>query len=217
MREHYDVELNKLNNLLTEVGTLIETAIQLATKALLEKDSKTAKEVKKYEKLTDEKEKEIQSLCFKLLLHQQPVAKDLRLVSSSLKMITDMERIADQARDIADLTKHLSGTETIASIQHIENMAKETILMVTNGIDAFVNGNEELAQSVCDHDDIVDDLFITVRKEIINAIKENKVTEEYAIDMMMAAKYYEKIADHAVNIAQWVIYSITGDSSVTDS
>ncbi len=217
MREYYDLELKRLNDLLTEAGSLVETAIDLATKALLNRDCETAQKVKKYEKLTDEKEKEIQSLCFKLLLHQQPVAKDLRLVSSALKMITDMERIADQARDIADITRHLCNTKALQSVNHIENMAKETAKMVTNGIDAFVNEDIELARKVCEHDDVVDDLFLTVRGEIIEAIKENGDEGENALDLLMAAKYYERIADHAVNIAEWVIYSITGDSSVTDS
>lgn len=210
MREYYDLELKQLNDQMIEFGAIIETAIKYATDALLNKDLEKADKVKKYEKQSNKKEKEIESFCFRILLHQHPVASDLRVVSSALKMITDMERIADQSRDIADLTRHLSRSSIDTDSKHIIKMSGEASKMVTRGIDSFVNKDVVLAQQVIDNDDIVDEMFNIVRKDVTNSLKENALESDYALDLFMSAKYYERIADHAVNIAEWVIYSITG-------
>ncbi|MDY0300907.1 MAG: phosphate signaling complex protein PhoU [Trichlorobacter sp.] len=210
MRSHYDEKLTQLNNNLIEMGALIENAIAKATKALQERDVDTARKIVTDDTIIDEKEKEIESLCLKLILHQQPVARDLRQISTALKMITDMERIGDQAANIAELCTYLDGQEFIKELEHIPQMARAAAKMVTGGIDAFVNKDLGLAQSVIDYDDVVDDLFSTIKKDLIELIHKDVGTGEQALDILQIAKYYERIGDHAVNIAEWVIFSITG-------
>ena len=153
--------------------------------------------------------RDIEGRCMKLLLHQQPVAKDLRLISAALKMITDMERIGDQAEDIAEIVTFLNG-RTMEGVELIEEMARETIGMVTASVDAFVKKDVELAQKVIEQDDIVDDYFSRVKCGIITLIAENHADGEFALDLLMISKYFERIGDHATNIAEWVIYSVTG-------
>lgn len=211
MREYYNLELKSLNDQLTEYGALIETAIDYAAKALLNKDAQMAEKVSEYEKASDRKERDIESLCIKLILHQQPVAGDLRLISAALKMITDMERIADQADDIAELSRYLSDSSIETCTEHIRKMALATSKMVTAGIDAFVKRDLELAIAVCKSDDVADNLFKIIKKDITEIVRTNAQQGEYALDLLMAAKYFERISDHAVNIAEWVIYSITGN------
>ena len=167
-----------------------------------------------FDEEVDHQEREIESLCMKLLLQQQPVAKDLRLISAALKMITDMERIGDHAADISEMTILMSGSEyegSQISIDLIKDMAKETTDMVIKSVDAFVNKDMELARWVIERDDVVDDLFSNYRRELIEKINENVKNGEQATDMLMVAKYFERIGDHATNIAEWVIYSITGE------
>ena len=154
-------------------------------------------------------ERDIEGRCMKLLLHQQPVARDLRLISAALKMITDMERIGDQAEDIAEIVTFLNG-HTMEGMELIEEMARETIEMVTASVDAFVKKDVELAKKVIDQDDIVDDYFSRVKCGIISLITENQANGEFALDLLMISKYFERIGDHATNIAEWVIYSVTG-------
>ena len=208
MRNKFDEQLFLLNNLLIEMGALIEKAIAMAIKALKEQDVELAKKAIDFDEEVDQKEKEIQALCLKLLLQQQPVAKDLRLISAALKMITDMERIGDQAADISEITLMLAGKPYIKKLEHIPQMASATIKMVTDSIDAFVRKDINLAKSVIASDDIVDRLFDTIKFEIIDIIRRDNAHSEQAIDFVMIAKYFERIGDHAVNIAEWVAFSM---------
>ncbi|WP_426347919.1 phosphate signaling complex protein PhoU [Alloiococcus sp. CFN-8] len=211
MRNRFDEQLVNLNNELIEMGGLIEEAIENAVVALINQDVEIAKKTINLEGEINEKEKYIESLCLKLLLQQQPVASDLRLISSALKMITDMERIGDQAEDIAELTMHLSTRPYIKKLEDIPKMAKAAVKMVNDSIDAYVHKDLNLAMSVIDYDDVMDELFDLVKEKLINAIQGNKENGEQAIDLLMVAKYFERIGDHAVNIAEWVVYSITGE------
>lgn len=211
MRNRFDRQLEELNDELIEMGTMIEKAIETAAKALISQDSELAKTVIEGDEQVDRQERIIENLCLKLLLQQQPVAKDLRLISSALKMITDMERIGDQAADISELTIMLSEAKYIKKLEHVQQMAKETMVMLVESIDAFVNKDMLKAQSVIDADDKVDELFAEVKKELIKMIHEDINCGEQASDLLMIAKYFERIGDHTTNIAEWVIFSITGE------
>lgn len=211
MRNRFDRQLEELNDELIEMGTMIEKAIETAAKALISQDSELAKTVIEGDEQVDRQERIIENLCLKLLLQQQPVAKDLRLISSALKMITDMERIGDQAADISELTIMLSEAKYIKKLEHIQQMAKETMVMLVESIDAFVNKDMLKAQNVIDADDKVDELFAEVKKELIKMIHEDINCGEQASDLLMIAKYFERIGDHTTNIAEWVIFSITGE------
>ena len=217
MRNSFDMQLRKLNNELIEMGSLIETAIARAYKGLINQNIEFAKENVEFDREIDQKEKEVENICLKLLLQQQPVASDLRLISSAIKMITDMERIGDQAADISELTILMSKTQYIKRLDHIEQMAKATIEMVTTSVDAFVKRDLELARSVFARDDIVDNLFVTIKNDLIELIREDVNNGEQAIDLIMVAKYFERIGDHAVNLADWVIFSIVGHHEEHDS
>lgn len=217
MRNSFDMQLRKLNNELIEMGSLIETAIARAYKGLINQNIEIAKENAEFDREIDQKEKEVENICLKLLLQQQPVASDLRLISSAIKMITDMERIGDQAADISELTILMSKTQYIKRFDHIEQMAKATIEMVTTSVDAFVKRDLELARSVFARDDIVDNLFVTIKNDLIELIREDVNNGEQAIDLIMVAKYFERIGDHAVNLADWVIFSIVGHHEEHDS
>lgn len=209
MRSRFDEQLAILNKELILMGTLCENAIAMAVKALLDGDIELAKKVAGVEVEIDQKEHDIETICLKLLLHQQPVARDLRQISSALKMITDMERIGDQAADIAQIvtfTNFRTGDDT----EYIGDMARATIKMVTDSVDAYVHRDLELAQAVIEYDDVVDDLFNKVKHMLITFIEEKKGSGEYAVDLLMISKYFERIGDHAVNIAEWVLFSITG-------
>ena len=205
MRNKFDNELDLLNQNLIKMGALCEHAILLAMKCFEENETVTVDEVKSVEIKIDEFEHEIERQCLKLFLHEQPVAKDLRIISSIMKMITDLERIGDQSVDIAYLSQY---TNTINP--HVKVMAQEAIKMLTNAINSFVNHDLELASKTISQDDIVDDLFLQVRCEIINILKLESEHEEQALDTLMIAKYLERIADHAVNVSEWVVFSITG-------
>lgn len=211
MRSRLDQQLEELNNKLIEMGALIEHSIERATRALNEQNLKLAKEVIADDNIIDEQEKEIERLCLKLLLNQQPVAKDLRLISVALKMITDMERIGDQAADISQLCVYLAKEKYIKKLEHITQMGEATIRMVTDSINAFVDKNLDLAREVIGYDDVVDGLYLTVKRDLIQMVHQNVENGEQAFDLLQIAKYYERIGDHAVNIAQWVIFSITGE------
>jgi phosphate transport system protein len=211
MRNRFDSELDKLNLELIKMGGLIENAIEYSAKALINRDLSLAKKVNELEIEIDDMEKTIESHCLKLLLQQQPVASDLRIISTALKMITDMERIGDNAEDIAEIAKYMVNQKFIKDLVHIPQMSEATISMVKRSVDAFVNKDKELAEKVCASDDIVDNLFKTVKEELIEKIQEDKENGEQAIDLIMIAKYLERIGDHAENIAEWVIFSITGE------
>lgn len=211
MRNRFDTELENLNLNLIKMGSLIETSIETSARALINQDLDLIKKVNEMEIEIDEMEKTIESHCLKLLLQQQPVASDLRIISTALKMITDMERIGDNAEDIAEIARYLVNQKFIKDLVHIPQMAEATISMVKRSIDAFVNKDQELAKQVCEDDDIVDKLFQVVKKELIEKIHEKEDNGEQAIDLLMIAKYFERIGDHAENIAEWVIFSITGE------
>ena len=209
MRSHFDEQLAQLSRELTEMGALCEEVIALSAKALTDGDKALAARVAPLDAEIDQKERDIESLCLKLLLQQQPVARDLRQISAALKMITDMERIGDQAEDIAEIVSFLNG-RTMADVDLIAEMARETIKMVTSSVDAFVRKDLKLAKEVIDQDDIVDDFFSRIKCGIISLIANNPTEGEFALDLLMIAKYFERIGDHATNIAEWVIYSVTG-------
>lgn len=211
MRSRFDEQLEQLNVELIRMGALCEDAISYACRTLMG-ESNLAAEVWKADREIDQKERDIETLCMRLLLKQQPVAKDLRQVSSALKMISDMERIGDQASDIAEISSFIQGND-IESRLHIRDMAEATILMVTKSVDSFVKKDLEIAREVIEYDDVVDELFKKVKSELIGLLAQGNTDEamsETCIDMLMVAKYFERIGDHATNIAEWVEYSITG-------
>lgn len=209
MRSKFDMQLEILNNSLIEMGALCEKAIATAIKALLENNITLAKKVMESVKDINQAEKDIEAMCLKLLLQQQPVARDLRQISSILKMITDMDRIGVQAGDIAEIVTFANLSKSKDRI-HISDMAEATIKMVSESINAFVKKDLELANKVIAYDDVVDDLFVKVRTGIIDLISKDKRHGEQAVDIIMIAKYLERIGDHATNIAGWVAFSITG-------
>ncbi len=205
MRNKYDEELQNLHNSLIKMGSLCEHAITFAMKCFDEDNEGSIDTVKLTEVKINEFEREIERQCLKLLLQQQPVAGDLRGISAVLKMITDLERIGDQAVDIAELSRYTSGLNS-----HLQSMAQNAIEMLSSAIDAFVDANLELAQETIEKDDVVDSLFLDVRYDIIEMMTTSKDNAENMLDMLMIAKYLERIADHAVNVSEWVIFSITG-------
>ena len=209
MRNRFDQQLERLNEDLTELGALCKEAIADAMTALLEADHQARQKAFLLEYEIDQKEREIENLCMKLLLQQQPVARDLRVISAALKMISDMERIGDQASDIADIAKFVEGSEITQHI-HIQQMAEASMRMLTESIDSFVRKDLLLARKVMKADDEVDELFNKVKAELIQVIHEQPQQGEVCVDMLMVAKYFERIGDHAVNIAEWVEYSVTG-------
>ena len=209
MRNRFDEQLFELNRELIEMGSLCEEAIASVAKALTTGDVELAKKVLAESSGIDQMERDIERRCMKLLLHQQPVARDLRLISAALKMITDMERIGDQAEDIADIVVSLNG-RTMVGMELVIEMANETGKMVNASVDAFVNKDIKLAEAVLAQDDIVDDYFSRIKSGIINLIAKNANDGEFALDLLMVSKYFERIGDHATNIAEWVIYSVTG-------
>ena len=210
MRNRFDEQLHTLNHELLEMGGLIERAIRNATDALENQDVEAALQAIATEKEVNQAERDIEALCMKLLLQQQPVAKDLRFISSALKMITDMERIGDQATDIAELVVFLSKEPYIKPLHHLPQMAEKAIRMVTGALDAYVRKDMALAQEIIGMDDEIDGLFVTVKDELITLIRNNAAAGSQAIDLLMIAKYYERIGDHAQNIAEWVEYALTG-------
>lgn len=211
MRNRSDEQLEQLNVGLIKMGALCEESIACAVKALFdEKTSEMITKVNDNEEETDHMEHDIEALCMKLLLHQQPVAKDLRCVSSALKMISDMERIGDQSQDIAEIAGFVHSTELAGKV-HISDMANEAISMVTMSVDSFVRKDVKLAKAAIEADDKVDARFLEVKRELIELVRSDSGDAEYFMDLLMAAKYLERIADHATNIAEWVVYSITGE------
>ena len=209
MRNRFDEQLMLLNKKMIEMGALCEELIALVAKSLLSGDIKGAQETKARGREIDQMEREIETICLRLLLQQQPVASDLRQISAALKMITDMERIGDQAEDIAEIIPLLNG-RTGAELTDFEPMARAVCKMVTNSIDAYVKQDLQLVKVVEENDDIVDNAFNRVKDTLIKMISENSADGEYAIDLLMIAKYFERIGDHAVNIADWVEFSVTG-------
>lgn len=211
MRENFDRFLSALHSKLFEMATMAEQIIAMSVKSLEQQDMILAHDTMEFDQKINDAEREIERECLKCLLRYQPVvAEDLRRVSSALKMITDMERIGDQAADIAELNILLISKNQHWDLSDISEMARAAAQMVTNAIDAYVRNDVDLAQSVIKSDDVIDDLFNKTRDKIIEEIAEDKANGEKAIDTLMVAKYFERIGDHAVNIAEWVVFAITG-------
>lgn len=209
MRNRFDEQLIQLNNELIRMGALCEEAIAYAVKYLIEHDKEMKENAIDTEKQIDRKERDIESHCMKLLIHQQPVASDFRIITSALKMISDMERIGDQAEDIAEIAEYVHLSDLNKRV-HITNMAESVVHMVNNSIDSYVKKDINIAYSVIAMDDTVDRIFLQVKNEVIEAVRHGNDDAESLADLLMIAKYFERIGDHAENIAEWVIYSITG-------
>lgn len=210
MRSNFDKELDLLNKDLIKMANLVEERIEGAVKALVSRDITLAQAIILGDIEINEMERDIESKCLKLILHQQPVAKDLRQISSILKLITDLERIGDHAQDISEITLLFTSEKYIKQLIHIPQMAEATIYMVKKSIEAFVTHNADLAYEVINYDDKVDDLFDIIKEELILLIREDINNSEQAINFLMIAKYFERIGDHAENIAEWVLFSILG-------
>lgn len=210
MRTLFDEQLAQLNADLIDMGTMIEYAIESSASALISMDGALAEKIVLFDHEIDRRERDIESLCLKLILHQQPIAKDLRFISAALKMITDMERIGDQAADIAEIVTMMIRTDPPRITGHFSEMARATTRMVRQSIDAFVTRDVSLARRVIETDDVVDGLFDDVRGDLIHLIGENPDHGRQALDLLMIAKYFERIGDHATNIAEWVEFAITG-------
>ncbi len=208
MRKRFDQQLEELNQEMQEMGRMVEGSIQKAIEALLKQDEKLAQSVMEADAFVDQKQKEIESICFTLLMQQQPVASDLRVISAVLKMVTDMERIGDHAADISEMTLQLAHEPYIKNLDYIRQMATETTWMLIQSIEAYVEKDTKKALGVITHDDIVDELFADTKKELIELIHKDKNNGEQATDLLMVAKYFERIGDHATNLAEWVIFSI---------
>lgn len=210
MRKTFDQQLELLGQELTHMGALCETAIASATEALKKGDIQLAKQAIAADQEIDQQEREIERLCLKLLLQQQPVARDLRQISSALKMITDMERIGDQASDISEIVTYMSREHMILDLDQIDAMARAASQMVTQSVDAYAAKDLSLAKKVIEDDDVVDKLFEEIKTKLIQMIARNPACGEQALDFLMIAKYLERIGDHATNIAEWVEFSILG-------
>lgn len=216
MRSRFDIQLAELHNKMITIGMLCETAIARTSKALLACDAEMAKELPELLGQITEREREIEGICLKLLLHQQPVARDLRTVSSALKMVTDTQRIGTQSTDIAEIVA-LGSIKEIPDALPIREMSDAVIKMVTDSIDSFVDRDRDTATAVIKYDDVVDGYFNACKSALIDLIKDPAVNSEAAVDLLMISKYYERIGDHAVNIAKWVQFSLTGSYADIDS
>ena len=208
MRSKFDEQLLELNKEMIEMGNKIILSIKNAIEALIARDENAAKEIMERDVEVDHLQKKIEGICFNLLIQQQPVARDLRTVTAAMKMVTDMERIGDHAADISEMTILMGQKSQIDKFEHISKMATETMIMLNHSIEAFASKNVIKAKEVIEHDDIVDDLFVEAKKDVIELILNNPSEGEEATDILMIAKYFERIGDHATNIAEWVIYSL---------
>ena len=208
MRSKFDEQLRLLNQEMMYMGTMIEDSIQKAIEALIDQNAELAKKIMNSDNDVDHEQKKIENICFNLLIQQQPVAKDLRTITAALKMVTDMERIGDQAADIGEITIKLANQPYIKKLEHINQMASETMLMLIRSIEAYVEKDMDKARKVIAYDDVVDDLFEKVRDDLIAMIQADSANGEQAADLLMVAKYFERIGDHATNIAEWVIFAL---------
>lgn len=208
MRSKFDEQLLELNKEMIEMGNKIILSIKNAIEALVARDENMAKAIMESDAEVDHIQKKIEGICFNLLIQQQPVARDLRTVTAAMKMVTDMERIGDHAADISEMTILMGQNSQIDKFEHISQMATETMIMLNHSIEAYVEKNVIKAKEVIEHDDIVDDLFVEAKKDVIELILNSPSEGEGATDILMIAKYFERIGDHATNIAEWVIYSL---------
>ena len=209
MRNKFDEQLQRLHVELIQMGAACEDGISAAAEALLKGDESLVPAALEAERDLDRREREVENLCLKLLLQQQPVARDLREISAALKMISDLERIGDQAADIAELASYVRVPDG-SGVLHIADMTRAVIGMVTDSVDSFVKRDLDLARAVCAADDQVDALFDQVKRELIDMISSDAAWGQQGLDLLMVAKYLERIGDHATNVAEWVEYSITG-------
>ena len=208
MRSKFDEQLKKLNEEMMHMGSMIEESIQKAIEAFIHQDADSAKAIMEGDSEIDREQKKIESLCFDLLMQQQPVARDLRTISAAMKMVTDMERIGDHAADISEMTILMSSDKPYrVNIEHVKSMASETMLMLIRAIEAYEKNNDK-AHIVMKQDDVVDELFDKVKAELIDFIREHPEDGEQAEDLLMVAKYFERIGDHATNIAEWVEFAL---------
>ena len=208
MRSKFDEQLAELHKEMIEMGVLIENSIAMAVRALSGGDVELAKKTMEGDEKVDRAQKRIENICFLLLIQQQPGAKDLRTITAAMKMVTDMERIGDHAADISEITLFMHKDKPLENFDHINRMAAETVDMLNHSIEAYVEGDQKKAKEVISQDDVVDELFIKAKKDIIDLIAHNPGEGEAAADLLMVAKYFERIGDHATNIAEWVIYSL---------
>ena len=208
MRSKFDEQLLELNKEMIEMGNKIILSIKNAIEALVARDENMAKAIMESDAEVDHLQKKIEGICFNLLIQQQPVARDLRTVTAAMKMVTDMERIGDHAADISEMTILMGQNSQIDKFEHISKMATETMIMLNHSIEAYVEKSVIKAKEVIEHDDIVDDLFVEAKKDVIELILNNPDEGEEATDILLIAKYFERIGDHATNIAEWVIYSL---------
>ena len=208
MRNKFDEQLRQLSEELLIMAEMVQSAIQSAVTALFAQDTKKAKTIMEGDALVDQQQKKIENICFQLLIQQQPVARDLRTITSAMKIVTDMERIGDQAADISELTIMMANSPYILDLENIRKMAAETIVMLLHATESYVEKDAAKAREVIAHDDTVDELFLAVKAELIGIMKENPEYEEHAADLLMVNKYLERIGDHATNIAEWVIFAL---------
>ncbi len=208
MRVKFDEQLRQLSNEMINMGNMIENAIQSTVSAFFSQDVEKAKRIMKDDEFINQEQKRIENICFQLLIQQQPVAKDLRNITAALKMVTDMERIGDQAADIAELTVMMADSPYRMNEDHIKRMASETVVMLIQALEAYVEKDMEKAREVIKRDDVVDSLFVKVKSDLIEVIQSNRDYAEHAADLLMVNKYLERIGDHATNIAEWVIFSL---------
>lgn len=214
MRKLFDEELEKLNVDLTKMGHLVEVAIENMIDAFKHQDKSLAKEIIANDRLINDMERTVESRAFNLILRQQPIATDLRNVTTALKIVTDLERIGDQAADIAEIIMNFEGEHAYKTVEHIPTMAKKAKIMVHESIDSFIKKDLSTARLVKSMDDEIDALFEEVKQEVAEIIKENSERIDYCIDFLMIAKYLERVGDHAVNICEWLEFNQTG--SVND-
>ncbi len=208
MRYKFDEQLNQLHSEMIKMGNMVEKAIQEAIDAFFNKNIKKAKQIMDEDELVNQEQKKIENICFNLLVQQQPVAKDLRAITAAMKIVTDMERIGDQAADIAEITVMLSDCPNALKEKNIKKMATETIIMLIQAVEAYVEGDMKKAYNVIIHDNIVDELFVKVKLNMIKTMQKHPEDAEYAADMLMVNKYLERIGDHATNIAEWVVFML---------
>ena len=208
MRNKFDEQLRQLNLEMIAMGNMIQKAIQDAIDALFHQDTVMAKQIMQGDELVDQEQKKIEHICFQLLIQQQPVARDLRVITAAMKMVTDMERIGDHAADISELTIMMADSPYLMKEDNIKKMAAEAMFMLMHAVEAYVNRNAQMAQDVIDLDDIVDDLFVKVKADLIEVMQNNAGYAEHAADLLMVNKYLERIGDHATNIAEWVIFAL---------
>ncbi|MBO5171252.1 MAG: phosphate signaling complex protein PhoU [Oscillospiraceae bacterium] len=216
MRTKFDEQLRQLGMKMTHMGNLIEKNIQDAVQALLSQDTETARRIMAEDELVDQEQKKIENICFQLLIQQQPVARDLRTITAALKMVTDMERIGDHAADISELTIAMAAVPYPLRGENIRKMAGETIVMLLDAVNSYVNKDIEKAHTVIAHDDIVDNYFVKVKADLIEVIRENPEYGEHAADLLLVNKYLERIGDHATNIAEWVIFALNGNGEANE-